>query len=145
MSEQSGCKSSPLLKPKQAQQKALEAQTLHRPHQPEQVVAHSTTQGVQRITRCILQPSTLYAVVRFQVPDGWLYRLSALEPASLRLGHSLDPASMDDLQFRIGQVHLFALKAQVYLHLLGCDLEVLKQDGALLHLRGQDGFCRVAG
>lgn len=57
-------KDMPMRQPKQAQQKALQGQTHHCPHQPAQLVAHSTTQRVQRITRFTLQPAALHALER---------------------------------------------------------------------------------
>jgi hypothetical protein len=66
-----------------AQKKSGQAQPGHCPEQPAQVVAGRAEHGMQSITQLPTQPAAIHAVIRLQVPDGWLDRLAAPEPTPL--------------------------------------------------------------
>jgi hypothetical protein len=66
------------------------------------------------------------------VPDGWLNRLSPLEPASLLFCQRPVLAAMNDLHRRIVLIH--AAIPQVDNHLFRGFAGVFEQDGGLLQL-----------
>src|SRR5450830_1052917 len=93
------------------QKKRLNAQTGNGAQQPAQVVARSTTDGVQRIAQSTLQPTAIHAVIGLQVPNGGFYRCSPYQPLLLFDTQALEFASVNDLL--VGVIAVHAAKAQI--------------------------------
>ena len=105
------------------------------PHQPADVVARRTADGVQRVAHSAFQPAAIHAVVTLGVADHRAGGLSALEPTPLQRGQSLVLAPVDDLHARV--VGVYAPVAQIHDGLLRLAPQVLQQIGRLLELLRQ--------
>lgn len=104
---------------------------------------------MQRIAQLALQPAAIHSAIRFQMPDGRLDGLAALEPAALLAGQRLALAAVDDLHPGVVVIH--APEAQIDDDRLGGLGGVLQEDGGLFQLLAEDvpvvrvpgeGLCR---
>ena len=66
---------------------------------------------MQCIAQLPLKPTTIHSVIRLEVTNRWLHRLSSLEPAALLPGQRLVLAAVNDLYPGIVTIH--TAKAQV--------------------------------
>lgn len=94
------------------------------------VVARSTTNGVQGVAERALQPAAIHTVVRLQVPNGWLYRCSPLEPALLLFAQTLEFSSVNDLFVGVTGVH--TTKPQIDHDVFDLEAHVLCRDSCLV-------------
>ena len=91
---------------------------------------------MQCIAQLPLKPTTIHSVIRLEVTNRWLPRLSSLEPAALLPGQRLVLAAVNDLYPGIVTIH--TAKAQVNDHFLWFAPDIFEQDARLLELRGKN-------